>query len=573
MNLSPEEKATGKENFHAAIGSDLKNTQGTSRREFLKAAIAAGISTKGGLAAYSFGYEPIREPVRVGVIGTGDQGGVLIGAANPEYLAVKAISDIRPYNVHRALHGDSYSEVALKVRCGLMTKYGWRTEDEARRHVRVYDDYQALLADESIEAVIIALPLHLHALVAVAAMKAGKHVFVEKLMAQSVHACKEMARVAKTTDLYLATGHHRRYSMVYDNAADLIRRSVLGEVHYFRAQWHRYNMPGMDSWQQPLPPGVKPDDPLAEQLSRRLAAYRRSLARAQGTTVDQWQKRVAQLEAQISDRMVDAEKYGYQWNRVLDADGGVIYDCPPLEELIRWRLWNRTSGGLMSELGSHQIDAVGLLLSAMQDGNPVYPLSVSASSARPIFPPEREVDDHFYSTIDFPSRDYDARDLHARRNMIGMQYSAVNGNGFEGYGETVLGTEGTLIIERETDAFLFGRFSTTDKIRVTGGSMGPKILRDQKGDPVSAAVGNMATVAASRGYTEELEHWAWCIRNPAPDNQPRCHPRVALANAVVALTTRMSARTRQRIDFVEAWFDPDSDETPEGVKPDVRRYA
>jgi predicted dehydrogenase len=227
----------------------------------------------------------------------------------------------------------------------------------------------------------------------------------------------------------------------------------------------------------------------------------------------------------------------------------------------------------MSELGSHQIDAVGLLLSAMQDGNPVYPLSVSASSARPIFPPEREVDDHFYCTIDFPLRDYDARDLHARRNMIGMQYSAVNGNGFEGYGETVLGTEGTLIIERETDAFLFGRFSTTDKIRVTGGSMGPKILRDQKGDPVSAAVGNMATVAASRGYTEELEHWAWCIRNPAPDNQPRCHPRVALANAVVALTTRMSARTRQRIDFVEAWFDPDSDETPEGVKPDVRRYA
>ncbi len=30
----------------------------------------------------------------------------------------------------------------------------------------------------------------------------------------------------------------------------------------------------------------------------------------------------------------------------------------------------------------------------------------------------------------------------------------------------------------------------------------------------------------SRGYTEELEHWAWCIRNPDPANVPRCHPKV-----------------------------------------------
>lgn len=53
-----------------------------------------------------------------------------------------------------------------------MTKYGWKTEDEARKNVKVYDkDYHELLADNDIEAVIIALPLHLHAKVAIEAMR------------------------------------------------------------------------------------------------------------------------------------------------------------------------------------------------------------------------------------------------------------------------------------------------------------------------------------------------------------------------------------------------------------------
>ncbi len=79
------------------------------------------------------------DPLRVGVIGTGDEGNVLLGAITPSYIQVVAIADIRPYNIHRAFHGDHASENALKVRCGLMTKYGWTSEDEARKHVKVYD--------------------------------------------------------------------------------------------------------------------------------------------------------------------------------------------------------------------------------------------------------------------------------------------------------------------------------------------------------------------------------------------------------------------------------------------------
>ena len=123
---------------------------------------------------------------------------------NPEFIEVKAIADIRPYNIWRAFHGDHYSEASLAARPGLMAKYDWKTEEEARRHVKVYEKknggYKELLKNakrDGLEAVVIALPLHLHAPAAIAAMQAGLHVLTEKLMAHSVGECKDMARTAE----------------------------------------------------------------------------------------------------------------------------------------------------------------------------------------------------------------------------------------------------------------------------------------------------------------------------------------------------------------------------------------
>ena len=112
---------------------------------------------------------------RIGVIGTGDEGSVLIGALNPKYAQVVAIADIRPYNVYRAFHGDKSSANARRVRPGLMNVYGWADEASARENVTVYEDgYEQLLEDPNVEAVIIALPLHLHAPASIKAMRKGK---------------------------------------------------------------------------------------------------------------------------------------------------------------------------------------------------------------------------------------------------------------------------------------------------------------------------------------------------------------------------------------------------------------
>jgi predicted dehydrogenase len=576
MYLTPEQKAIGQENFLAAIGSKLV------RREFLERGTREGIRSGHALGSYYFGYgKTLERPLRVGVIGTGDEGCVLIGAITPDFIQVAAIADIRPYNVHRAFHGDYYSDAALKVRCGLMAKYGWTSEDEARRHVKVYGDYRDLLAGEKdIDAVIIALPLHLHAAAAIAAMKAGLHVLTEKLMAHSVHECKEMARVAHQTKLYLATGHQRHYNILYDHAVEAIRKGLLGELHYVRAQWHRGNMPGRDSWQQPMPKAAKPDDPLADKLIKELKSWERKLATSKGKDVDTWRRRIEQKKAQIADEVLKdtAEQFGYLHKQIKDGDR-VVYDRPAIEELIRWRLWDRTGGGLMAELGSHQLDAAGIFISAMHGEKKQHPLNVSAAAGRPIFPADRDVEDHVYCLLEFPAPDYDPKDRLAEQKKISVAYASINGSGFGGYGETVFGTGGTLLLEREKEAMLYKTSAVDKKTKVVRNraknAEGPlSIEPDEKGDPMSEAIAFQALGEdIPRGYTEQMEHWAWCIRNPAPENRPRCHPKVALADAVVALTTNIAARQGLRIEFKPEWFDPDSNETPEGIKPDVGRYG
>ncbi len=597
MHLKPEDLAVGKENFFAAIGSNARGPGGSaSQREFLMARIQDALAV-GGLPGHAyFGYDAtLEEPIRVGVLGTGDQGSVQIGAINPTFVQVKAIADIRPYNQYRAFHGDIYSEVAAQVRPGLMKKYGWVTEEEARKNVKVYNSYQELLAnakEDGLEAVIIAMPLHLHAPAAIAAMKAGLHVLTEKLMGHSVRECKEMARAAKQFGKHLATGHQRHYNILYSNAVDLIRRGVLGNLHYIRAQWHRGNLPGNDSWRQPMPRGAKPKDDLAGRLEAELTSWERKLKSLQdakkpnSAEIEAWAKKVAQKKAQIADEAIAeaVAKYGYVDRSVLDANGKVVYECPAVEELIRWRLWDRTGGGLMAELGSHQLDAASIFVAAAHDRQKQYPLSVAAASNRPLFPPDRDVDDHVFCLFEYPGEGYDAKDPLKELNRVGVQYASINGNGYGGYGETVLGTEGTLQLMTEKEAMLWRTAAISSKTKVVYGKRAgkPVLQLADDGDPESAAIGQMAMKDADRGYQQQIEHWAWCIRkNPDtsdPDILPCCHPKVAMGDAVIALTTNKAAQEGMRVEFKKEWFDPESDALPENellgtdVKPDLSRY-
>ncbi|HID23629.1 MAG TPA: Gfo/Idh/MocA family oxidoreductase, partial [Planctomycetaceae bacterium] len=223
MQLTPEQKQTGKDNFNEAVGTVRKNdpkfNQGfdLSRRAFLKGTAGA----VAGLGAVYFGYGELKgDPVRVGFIGTGDEGNVLITQHPPQYMQIVAVADIRPSNLRRAFEGDGNEH-----RIGLYKKLGKKAASKIKR----YTDHRQLLADPDIEAVVIAVPLSQHAPIAIEAMKAGKHVLTEKLMARTVRQCKEMIKVARETKRLLAVGHQRHYSVLYDNANELIRLGLLGD--------------------------------------------------------------------------------------------------------------------------------------------------------------------------------------------------------------------------------------------------------------------------------------------------------------------------------------------------------
>ncbi len=602
MNLSPEERAVGRENYYDAVGTYEK----TNRREFIKDVIGTALVGGAGLGAMYFGYGKPSNPVRIGIIGTGDEGGILIGALNPDYVDVVAICDIRPSSIHRAFEGDyggGDPERTHELRPGLRQVYGW-TEQQAHDHVAVYypqnqdpdmRTWQQLLANSDVEGVIIALPLHLHAKVAVAALQAGKHVLTEKLMAHNIAQCKVMARVADATGLYLATGHQRHYNILYDNAVNLIRWGVLGQIHHIRAQWHRGNLPGRDSWAPPIPGGQtiwgsnKTIDPIKKELDD-FAAQKKKLEElmASGRSVDAKEYAIisaqhAQWKRWDEDKTVEAAKFDYVDEQLQDPHFG-SYTRTALEELVRWRLWNRTGGGLMAELGSHQLDAASIFISAM-NRDKVHPLTVHAVGGRHIFPPDRDADDHVYCTFEFPGseyvpgfdvgyndpitgvgRDHGVRAYHSDPSKrVVVTYSSINGNGFGGYGEVVMGTKGTLVLDREQTAMLYGG-STATRVSVKDDKGGPTLDTQESGDGGVAKAAEQRPV--SRGYQEEIEHWAWCIRNQDPEVQPRCQPKVAVADAVIALTARYAAENSGKgkngfVQFKEEWFDIASDAIPE----------
>ena len=219
MNLTPEEKAIGKDNFQAAIGSEH------TRRDFLKGHAGRRGRRRRGLGAIYFGYgKGVRPRSAAGRLHRHRRrreraaGGM--HAPDTRHISTSWRSPTSGRTTFIARFTATIpAPTHSKRRRGLMAKYGWKTEDEAgearqglRR--RLHD----CSTIPNVEAVIIALPLHLHAAVAIEAMKAGKHVMTEKLMAHSVAQCKEMARVAKETGKILAVGHQRHYSILYDNA-------------------------------------------------------------------------------------------------------------------------------------------------------------------------------------------------------------------------------------------------------------------------------------------------------------------------------------------------------------------
>ncbi|MFT5142523.1 MAG: putative dehydrogenase [Thalassolituus oleivorans] len=96
--------------------------------------------------------------------------------------------------------------------------------------------YEDLLRSDQVDAIVIATETPQHAPLARLALEAGKHVFVEKPMAQSVENARELVRLSEEKDLRLMVGHLLLYHPAFRYVEDLIKSGEMGDVYYIYSQ-------------------------------------------------------------------------------------------------------------------------------------------------------------------------------------------------------------------------------------------------------------------------------------------------------------------------------------------------
>jgi len=128
-----------------------------------------------------------------------------------------------------------------------------RLNEIKQRHpeVEVTTDYEQILADPDVDAVMLALPPVLHYEMAMRALRAGKHLFVEKPMALTLAQVQEIAETAKQAQRVLMIGLTYRYHRMIDRIAEAIREGRLGKLvkaYSRRTNFNRKEIPGSVVW-------------------------------------------------------------------------------------------------------------------------------------------------------------------------------------------------------------------------------------------------------------------------------------------------------------------------------------
>ena len=212
--------------------------RGIDRRQFMQrslvgAAAAPAIMHVLGEEAAASQSVAANDRIQVGIIGVGArvQSGVMQAAVAVPGVEVIGVCDAYKGRVTRA-----------------QERLGSQAKD--------YGDWRTLVADKSIDAVIIATPDHWHREQTVAALAAGKDVYLEKPMTLTIDEGPEMYAAAEKSGRILQIGSQGISSKLQQTAREIIQSGKLGEIHLIRASYDRNSESG--AWLYPIPPDADP---------------------------------------------------------------------------------------------------------------------------------------------------------------------------------------------------------------------------------------------------------------------------------------------------------------------------
>ena len=253
--------------------------QPLTRREFLGTTAAAGAgllltSCRPDSSPKSAAAKTALNKINVALIGCGAQGQVLLDSLTViEGINLVAIADIWDYQRN--------SNVRRLKSMGF--------------DVKGYENYEDLLANEKdLQAVVVATPDFWHAPVSIACLKAGLHVYCEKMMSNTIDGARSMVKTMRETGKLLQIGHQRRSNPRYVFALNRLVHDaeICGRLTAAHAQWNRTVTPDLG-----------------------------------------WPKRSDMTPEQLA-------KYGFK----------------DMHQFRNWRWFKGLGGGPLSDLGAHQID-------------------------------------------------------------------------------------------------------------------------------------------------------------------------------------------------------------------------
>lgn len=347
--------------------------------------------------------------IRIGIIGSGRRGMSLIralGFATPKYIedlkekarknsnntqykdymeqddlrvVVTSVCDIFDFHANNAMDAGAniYKE-------GINGKYGKRPKR--------YLNYKELLAANDVDAVIIATADHWHGTIAMDAVKAGKHVYLEKPMTWTIPETYMLRDILKKSNVVFQIGHQNRQIETNKRARSIIEKGMLGQVTLIETGTNRNDPNG--AW-------------------------------------------VYDIEPQANQKTIDWKQFEGDPERVkeyldyMTSAGLTKYVGPEsrnkfsLERFFRWRCWWDYSTGLSGDLLTHEYDAMNQIL------NIGIPSSATSSGGIYFFKDGRTVPDVLQTVFEYKER------------SLTMLYSATLANQFN-RSRKIMGRDATM---------------------------------------------------------------------------------------------------------------------------------
>lgn len=448
------------------------------------------------------------QPIRLGIIGYGIRGEQLVqatGFASKKWLSEMKKANEKNKNDNR-LQDFLDQENLNVVFTGVCDIFDIKAEEAIqavttdKNKPKRYRSYQEMLASPDIDGVIIATPDHWHAPMAIEALKAGKHVYIEKPMTHTLAETLELQAVAQSSKAIFQVGHQHRQTLSFHTAQDIIKKNVLGHISMVQANTNRNSDNG--AWQYDIHEKANPK------------------------TID--------------------------WKQFLGNAPEVPFNK---EHFFRWRKWWAYGSGLTGDLLVHDYDRINCVLKM---GIPQY---VIASGGIYTHRDGRNVPDVIQVAMEFPEYTSGISQEKGKEKGMSFLYSATLGNQFN-RNTMLMGHDATMQLDGHTLEIYADSESTRYKKLIQDKVVDPTVplySYDPRSNQVDGVTSATAKYFANKGllYTYRdgkrvdsthlhIKEWLSAIRN---GTKISCGIQEGFEEAITALMGTLSIKTGKRIEW------------------------